>query len=317
MGLSGAGGAGLLDPLLYPWDPPVASGVMDGDEFRPVELSVELEEALAQAGAAPLDARSLVVSIGSNSSADVMRRKFANYRQPVSAVLPLVRGQLHNIAVGPSAHVSTAGYIAAAPYPLMGECTAVWLSWLDHIQLMALDETEPNYRRIQLDGEACPLVMDHGERPEEFSLFTSRWGVLTDGGGTLPFLDQPALFGRLAGSGTGDLLAEGKSVFDGPPELVAEQLAMPSVRAWAREWFGSTGLAAPADFDGLCAGATPLERDLHRAAMFFALFSAMCCAMYSASRPTPDTMDEPCPVSHGNPTAYRPGCSVTPRWCRG
>ncbi|GIU56691.1 hypothetical protein [Arthrobacter sp. NicSoilC12] len=255
MGLSRAGGAGHLDPLLYPWDPPVASGVMDGNEFRPIEPSAGLDEALAQAGAAPLEARSLVVSIGSNSSADVMRRKFASYHQSVSAVLPLVRGQLHNIAVGHSAHVSKAGYIAAAPYPLLGESTAVWLSWLDDVQLMALDETEPNYRRIQLDVETCPLVLDHGERPEDFSLFTSRWGVLTDGDGEkLPFLDQPALFGLLAGSGTGDLLEEGKSVFDGPPEHVIEQLAIPSVQAWAREWFSSAGLAAPVDFDGPCAG---------------------------------------------------------------
>lgn len=65
-------------------------------------------------------------------------------------------------------------YIAAALYPLLGECTAVWLSWLDDVQPMALDETEPNYRRIRLDGDARPLVADHGERPEEFSLFTSR-----------------------------------------------------------------------------------------------------------------------------------------------
>ncbi|MDN4645493.1 hypothetical protein [Arthrobacter sp. PsM3] len=97
-------------------------------------------------------------------------------------------------------------------------------------------------------------MADHGERPEEFPLFASRWGVLTDGdGGKLPFLDQPALFGLLAGIGTGDLLEEGKSVFDGPPELVAEQLAIPSVQAWAREWFCSAGLAEPADFDGTCA----------------------------------------------------------------
>ena len=147
--------------------------------------------------------------------------------------------------------MSKAGYIAAAPYPLMGERTTVWLSWLDDVQLKALDETEPNYRRIQLDGETCPLVPDIGENPEEFSLFTSRWGVLTDSDdGKPPFLDQPALFGLLAGSGTGDLLAEGKSVFGGPSEFVAEQLAMPSVQAWAREWFSSAGLAAPVDFDG-------------------------------------------------------------------
>jgi hypothetical protein len=252
MGLSSTG---RLDPLLYPWDPPAASGVMDDDEFRHLEFSVGLDEALAQAGAAPLDARSLVVAIGSNASADVMRRKFANYHQPVSVVLPLVRGRLHNIAVGHSAHVSKAGYIAAAPYPVPGECTNVWLSWLDDVQLLALDTTEPNYRRIPLDGEACPLVTDHGERPGEFALFTSRWGVLTDGdGGKLPFLDQPALFGLLAGRGTGDLLAEGKSVFDGPPERVAEQLAIPAVQAWARDWFSSAGLATPVDFDGPCAG---------------------------------------------------------------
>lgn len=251
MGLSAAGGAGHLDPLLYPWDSPVASGVMQGNEFRPLELSVGLDEALAQARAAPLDARSLVVSIGSNSSADVMRRKFANYHQPVNAVLPLVRGQLHNIGVGHSAHVSKAGYIAAAPYPLLGECTAVWLAWLDDLQLLALDETEPNYRRIRLDGVACPLVAEHGDRPEEFSLFASRWGVLTDSdGGKLPFLDQPALFERLAGSGTGGFLEEGKSVFGGPPELVAERLATTAVQARAREWFSSAGLAAPVYFDG-------------------------------------------------------------------
>jgi hypothetical protein len=115
-----------------------------------------------------------VVAIGSNASADVMRRKFASYHQPVSAVLPLVRGQFHNIAVSHSAHVSKACYIAAAPCPLLGECTAVWVSWLDDIQLMALDGTAPNYRRSQFDGEACPLVVDHGDRPEEFSLYTSR-----------------------------------------------------------------------------------------------------------------------------------------------
>lgn len=84
--------------------------------------------------------------------------------------------------------------------------------------------------------------------------------MLTDGeGGKLPFLDQPALFGLLAGSGTGDLLEEGKSVFGGPPELVAEQLAMHSVQAWAREWFSSAGLAAPVDFEGPCTVQSPLR----------------------------------------------------------
>jgi hypothetical protein len=246
------GNTSQLDPLQYPWDPPETSGVIDGADFLPLHLTSGLDAALIDANAAPLGDRSLVVSIGSNSSPDVMRRKFANYRLPVSQVLPLVRGQLHNIAVGHSAHVSKAGYIAAAPYLQLGERTTVWVSWLDEGQLRALDETEPNYRRIQLDAEAYPLVLDSGERPEAFSLYTSRWGVLTDGGpDKLPFLDQPALFRLLAGSGAGDFVSEGQSLFEGPPELVAGQLGVPWVQAWAKEWFSSAGLAGPAHFDGL------------------------------------------------------------------
>jgi hypothetical protein len=261
-----------MDPLQYPWDPPRTSGVINGNDFLPLQLAAGrplgqshrrhgaedslpsccLDEVLDEAGAAPLDTRSPVVSIGSNSSPDVMRRKLAKHRQPVSRILPLVRGQLHNIGVGHSAHVSKAGYIAAAPYFQLGECTTVWVSWPDELQLMALDETEPNYRRIQLDGEACPLVLDNGEYPETFSLYTSRWGVLTDGdGGKLPFLDQPALFRLLAGSGTGEDLRDGKSVFEGPPERVVELLGMPAVQAWAKEWFREAGFAAPVHFDGI------------------------------------------------------------------
>jgi hypothetical protein len=241
-----------LDPLLYPWDPPEVSGVMDGDGFLPLEPAVGLDRALAEADAAPLGSRSLVVSIGSNSSPDVMRRKFASYHRPVSPVLPMVRGLLRNIAVGHSAHVSRAGYIAAAPYPLTGECIPVWVSWLDDRQLLAVEQTEPNYRRIRLDAEACPLELGHGEYPGDYSLFTSRWGVLTDDdGGKLPFLDQPALFGLLAGLGAslgaGNFAETGLSVFAGPPERVIEQLGIPTVQAWAQDWFSSAGLA---DFAG-------------------------------------------------------------------
>jgi hypothetical protein len=268
---NGTGASSQLDPLQYPWTPPKTSGLMNGDDFLPLRLAAGrrleqshrrdgaadsisscLNKALVEANAAPLDSRFLVVSIGSNSSPDVLRRKFAKYRQPVSRVLPLVHGQLHNIGVGHSAHVSKAGYIAAAPYFQMGECTTVWVSWLDERQLMALDETEPNYRRIQLNGEACPLVLDDGECPETFSLFMSRWGVLTDGHGEkLPFLDQPALFRLLAGSATREGPEDGKSVFAGPAERVVEQLGMPSIQAGAKEWFRAAGLATQVHFDML------------------------------------------------------------------
>jgi hypothetical protein len=244
--------AGQLDPLQYPWGPPEAPGVVHGDDFLPLGPAADLNAVLFEVNAAPLDARSLVVSIGSNSSPDVMRRKFSNYGQPVSRILPLVRGQILNIGVGHSAHVSKAGYIAAAPYSRMGECTTVWVSWLDEGQLMALDETEPNYRRIELNGEDCGLVLDTGDRPETFSLYASSWGVLTDGQGQkLPLMEQPELFQYLAGRVTAEGLQAGTSVFDGPPERVVEQLALPSVQAEAREWFRAAGLAAQVEFAGL------------------------------------------------------------------
>lgn len=164
----GASGSTRLDPLQYPWDSPHTSGLMSGNDFLPLQpaavrlpgqshqrdrmedlgSSWSLNKALAEADAAPLDSRSLVVSIGANSSPDVMRRKFARYKQPVSGTLPLIRGQLHNIGVGHSAHVSKAGYIAAAPYFQFGVCSTVWASWLDERQLMALEETEPTRHAV-------------------------------------------------------------------------------------------------------------------------------------------------------------------------
>ncbi|CAH0271830.1 hypothetical protein SRABI83_03670 [Arthrobacter sp. Bi83] len=244
-----------LDPLHYPWDPPEASGVVLGEDFLPLGLAADLNAVLSGADAAPLGARSLVVSIGSNSSPDVMRRKFANYGQPVSRILPMVRGRLHNIGVGHSAHVSTAGYIAAAPYSRTGKCTTVWVSWLDEGQLLALDATEHNYRRLELNGKDCGLVLDNGERPATFSLYASSWGVLNDGhGAELPLMDQPALFGLLAGSLTGRDLEDEKSVFEGPPERVVEQLALASVQAGAKDWFRSAGLVTQVDFDSVREG---------------------------------------------------------------
>lgn len=260
-----------INPLDYPWDPPPTSGLIVGSEFLSLQLvdgrrlgqshrrngldetssSCCLNKALVEANAAPLDGRYLVVSIGSNSSPDVMRRKLAQYRQPVSRVLPLIRAQLHNVGIGHSAHVSRIGYIAAAPYLRPGACNTVWVSWLDECQLLALEETEPNYRRIQLDGGTCPLVLDNGERPGAYSLFTSRWGVLTGGDGEkLPFTDQSTLFRLLAdSSGPEDGVDDGGSFFQGPAERVAVRLATPSNQVWAREWFREAGLAGQSDLE--------------------------------------------------------------------
>jgi hypothetical protein len=67
-------------------------------------------------------------------------------------------------------------------------------------------------------------------------------------------MDQPALFRHLAGSVTAEDLQDGKSVFDGPPERVVEQLALPSVQAGAKEWFRAAGLAMAVEFAAVGAG---------------------------------------------------------------
>ncbi|MDN4646228.1 hypothetical protein [Arthrobacter sp. PsM3] len=149
--------------------------------------------------------------------------------------------------------MSRVGYIAAAPYFRSGARTTVWVSWLDERQLLALDETEPNYRRIQLDGGTCPLVLDNGERPETYSLFASRWGVLTGGNGEkLPFTDQSTLFRLLTDTGGPDIgVNHGSPFFQGPAERVAMRLATPSNQIWAKEWFREAGLAGKSDFETL------------------------------------------------------------------
>ena len=260
MGRAETSDSNRLEPLRYPWDPPTSSGLIQGGKFLPLQLasgrrlgqshqrdsghdsvskSCSLNKALVEANAAPLDTRYLVVSVGSNSSPEVMHRKLADFREPVSRVLPLVRGELRNIDVGHSAHVSRAGYIAAAPYFRAGVSTTVWVAWLDGSQLRALIKTEPNYQRIQLSGEACPLILDNGERPRVFSLFTSRWGVLTDGHGEkLPFKDQSALFGLLAECETSKDFEEGRAVFEGPPEDVLEHSGCRSLRPGLRSGSG-------------------------------------------------------------------------------
>ena len=104
------------------------------------------------AGAAPLAERTLVVAVGSNASPDVMRCKFA--RAGVDATVPFVRVRLGGIAVGHSAHVSLAGYVAAAPYHAPGATATFTASLLDDDQLECLDETERTYTRLPVDPAA-------------------------------------------------------------------------------------------------------------------------------------------------------------------
>jgi hypothetical protein len=138
---------------------------------------VPLDVFLLDVSVAPVDRRWLVMAIGSNGAPDVLRRKFV--RAGVRDVVPFITANLSDIAVGHSAHVSVAGYVAAAPFASPGATTPVVVSLLDAEQLRCLDDTEPNYRRRLVSGEHYALTVDvSGEQPESFLLYESKWGVL-------------------------------------------------------------------------------------------------------------------------------------------
>lgn len=110
--------------------------------------------------------RHRVLAVGSNAAPAQMLRKFASRR--VWTVLPMVRVTVHGIAAGVSAHISRAGYVPATPIATPGETHRMSVLWLDDEQLAALDDSEPNYHRVRLDG---------------YNVYVSRWGCLRDAHG--------------------------------------------------------------------------------------------------------------------------------------
>lgn len=179
-----------------------------------------LEAALLAASAAPVDQRTVVVSIGSNSSLAVMRRKFAAAR--VSTTFALLKGTLGGVGLGHSAHVSLPGYIAAAPFAMDGARSEVYAALLDAEQVRCLDRTEPNYERRLLSGCGFDLALDLDEGPEEFWLYVSRHGVIARPRDVpVPLALQSRLLELLSSE-----CAPFGSLFNGmEPEAVAHKLA--------------------------------------------------------------------------------------------
>jgi hypothetical protein len=134
--------------------------------------------------------RHLVIAIGSNASPDVMRRKFSRNR--VSTDIPHIVGTLRGFALGHSAHVSFAGYVAATVFPDQMSTIDIVVSALTDEQLDCLDRTEPNYRRLSVCAThlelSVPLAL-----PDRVFLYQSWRGVVIDA----PFGTQADIFERL------------------------------------------------------------------------------------------------------------------------
>lgn len=152
-----------------------------------------LGEVLVRHDVGPAASRQMVIAVGSNASPAVIESKLG--RAGVSTVVPLVIIEVDGIAAGHSAHVSAPGYIPAAPHPSEGFRTMVGVL-LDPDQLVAVDATEPSYRRLPVTAGGGSVR--HMERHEPTAtMYASRWGVLATKGEPLPLMAQPALHQRL------------------------------------------------------------------------------------------------------------------------
>ncbi len=147
---------------------------------RPAGPDIPLDRFLHDAGAPPLGQRTPVLSVGSNASPAQVRRKMTNAGLPT--VLPMTAVHVHGLAVGVSAHVSRPGYVPATPVADPAAVSQLWVIWLGPEALIAMDATEPNYRRVRLP--ACyPVYLTPGVIVSGCNLYLSRHGHLINAEG--------------------------------------------------------------------------------------------------------------------------------------
>lgn len=179
-------------PLDYPGPRAPSAGLLVDDRYvRVADGDTDAFDAvLARRGAAPVAARTAVVAVGSNASPSVLRRKFAagaGGGAGGALVVPFVVARVRDLGVGHSAHVSVAGFVAAAPVAAPGTATDLVVSLLDDDQLRILDRTEPNYTRRPVPGAEGPCWV-----------YDSHWGVIAPPAeAPIPLGTQADLLARL------------------------------------------------------------------------------------------------------------------------
>ena len=97
-------------------------------------------------------------------------------------VLPMAAVRVHGLAVGVSAHVSRPGYVPATPVADPAAVSQLWVVWLGPEALIAMDATEPNYRRTRLPSR-YPVYLTSGAIVPECSVYLSRHGHLINSEG--------------------------------------------------------------------------------------------------------------------------------------
>ncbi|WP_420035577.1 hypothetical protein ACN2WE_27675 [Streptomyces sp. cg28] len=198
----GYGTPPALAPLTYPGRPITAPALLVGDELHALPADGALDDVLKE--------RTPVLAVGSNASPAQIAHKLTRLNLPVR--VPMIPVETRGIGIGCSAHIGRNGYVAAAPYEAPGEQRTLVVTWLDDVQLKAVDATElPNYRRVAVPDAPVPGLQ----------LYVSEYGVLTDPG-----------TGGAPRPGGGDQAALLTALLRHSPALLA--LLGPTPRDWVR-----------------------------------------------------------------------------------
>ncbi|MGW0663748.1 hypothetical protein [Streptodolium elevatio] len=254
-----------LEPLTYPGTPLTHPALLRGDHLLPItpdstpvgEWAVEvgdgrrtaLDTALAVLGEPRMHERVPVLAIGSHAAPAQLRHKLRTSGLP--GTVPLTLATLRGIRIGFSAHVSPAGYVAASPYVDAEATPELIVTWLDTVQLKAVDDTEyPEYRRVVLPERRFPVAHPSGETLFGVHLYVNAKGVLAhpDGRTPTPLLPQPEILRRLCAASPE--LAE--RLGDSPEEFVHRARADADLREFGTRLFAEAGwLLSQPELDAL------------------------------------------------------------------
>ncbi|WP_367131348.1 MULTISPECIES: hypothetical protein [Streptomyces] len=224
------------------WRVVTGMGTADAADAGTPAAEPALDAFLDRTRAARVRSRRPVLAVGSNASPAQLHHKLT--ARAVAATVPMVPVDVRGIGIGCSAHIGLHGYVAAAPYADPAARHTLVAAWLDPAQLAAVDETEFNYRRVWMPGDAFPMVLPSGEPLGGAHLYVSVHGVLADpatgrprpGGG-----DQGALLTALLAAS-----AELRALLGpGPERWVERARADEAVRAEGRAVFRRAGWARP------------------------------------------------------------------------
>jgi hypothetical protein len=212
----------LVRAKRYPYEAPPSSFALAGD--RMLELSNlgprPLTEGLAGVQARDPETgetRSLedhgqgsltrvpLLAHGSNRSPEALARKRRLPGFPTDDPIVAVRGELRDIDVVYSAHLSPYGAVAATLARSPGTITEVFVVLLTRSQLAVLGESEPNYRLEELGG--LELRLEGGSVLASVATYVSRHGCLAREGRPIALAAIPARGRRFPALSQAEVLA--------------------------------------------------------------------------------------------------------------